>query len=129
MLLSWNKKVIALLFNLHAKSPERVGNDAKVLYRHIFYSDTVAYHGCHADERAYFYHIGKYAVLRSFQRFHTLNGEQIAANAADFRAHGVEHIAQLLQVRLASSIVYRGCTFCQDSCHNDIGCARNRCFV
>ena len=43
--------------------------------------------------------------------------------------HAVEHVAKLLDIGLAGSIVDSGSTFCQDCSHNDIGRSRHRSLV
>jgi hypothetical protein len=45
------------------------------------------------------------------QLLHAIDVEQVAADAADLRAHAVEHVAELLQVGLARRIEDRGAPF------------------
>ena len=59
------------------------------------------------------------------ERRYAHNGKQVAAYATDLRPHGVEQMAELLYVRLASSIVDGGGTFSQYRSHDDVGRTRN----
>src|SRR3712207_5865833 len=54
---AWNEQVIAIFYNLNAQSAEGIQHDSKVFYRGILNADTVAYHSCHGNKRAYLYHI------------------------------------------------------------------------
>ncbi len=68
-------------------------------------------------------------MLRTVQFIHTLNRQQIGGNAVYLGTHTVQHLAELLQIGFASSIVNGGSTFGQYGSHDDIGSTRNRGFI
>ena len=59
-------------------------------------------------------------MLCTAKRCHTINGEQIAANARDVCPHLVQHGAQLLYVRFASGVIYRRCALGEHGSHDDV---------
>ena len=124
-----DEQVVALFFHFDAHAAEGIGNDAKVSERHILDADAVAHHRCHSDERAHLNHVGQDAVRRAVQAVNAFNGEQVGGDAADACAHAVEHAAQLLDVRLAGSVVDGGGATGQDGSHNDVGRAGDGGFV
>ena len=73
--------VVAHLYDIDAKAAECVGDDAKMLCRNVLYLYAVAYHGCHAYERAYLYHVGQDTVCASMKRLRPTYAEEIGADA------------------------------------------------
>ena len=68
-------------------------------------------------------------MLRTVQFVHALNGNQVRADAADVGSHAVQHVAQLLQVRLTSGIIYGSRAFGDNGSHNNVGRACHRGLV
>ena len=127
--LSRNENIVAFHLDFDAEALKCVGNDAEVLERHVFDGDADADHRRQADERADFNHIGQNRVFGAAERLHTFDGEQVRGDAVDACAHRVEHLAKLLDIRLAGGVV-DGCrAFCQNGSHNDVGRTRDRRFV
>ena len=127
--LARHKEVVILDFHLDAHATEGIGNDAEVLERHVFDADAVTTHGCQADERTHLNHVRQNGVFRAMQLANTLDGEQVRCNAADACAHAVEHLAELLQIGLAGSIVNGSRALCHHSRHDNVGRTRHRGFV
>jgi hypothetical protein len=121
--------VVALAFDGDTHSAEYIGYNAEVLIRYVLDGDIATRHSCHTDERTDFNHVGQHGVLCSMQLFHTFDGEQVRCDAADLRTHAVQHLAQLLNVGFAGSVVYLGRPFGQCCSHDDVGCTGHRCFV
>ena len=128
-LLSRNEKIVARHLDFDAEASEGVGDDAEVFQRHVFDGDAVADHRRHTDERADFNHIGQNRVNRAAERLHALNCQQVRGDAADSCAHRVEHLAKLLDIRLAGGVVDGRRSLRQHSSHNDVGRACDRRFV
>ena len=63
------------------------------------------------------------------QSLHTTDRQQVAANPGNVCSHLVEHTTQLLDVGFAGRIVDRRLALGQDGCHDDIGGARDGCFI
>ena len=63
------------------------------------------------------------------QLFHTFDGQQIGTDAGNLGTHLIEHAAQLLDVRFASSIVNGSGALGKHGSHDDIGCTSNTGFV
>ena len=63
------------------------------------------------------------------QTVNTLDGEQVRGDTADAGTHAVQHLTELLQIRLAGCIVDGGSTFCKHGCHHNVGCTGYRCLV
>ena len=55
--------------------------------------------------------------------------EEIGTYASNLCTHAVEHVAKLLQVRFAGSIVNRGFSFGHHCGHDDVGGTRYGCFI
>ena len=127
--LSRDDEVVAVGLDLDAQSAEGVGDDAEVLRRHVLDGDAVADHCSHADERAHLDHVGQDAVAGAVQRGHANDGEQVGGDARDLCSHGVEQVAELLDVGFAGGVV-DGCgALGHDGSHDDVGRARDRCLV
>ena len=63
------------------------------------------------------------------QFLHAFDSKEITSYSADFSSHGIEHLAQLLHIRLASGVIDSGCSFCQHGRHNDVRSTGDRRFV
>ena len=113
--------VVAPLLQVHAQAAEGVRNDAQVVPRHILDGDFALVDGGHADERAHLDHIRQNAVVCAVELLHAVDPQEVGAHAVDERAHPVEHLAQLLQVRLAGGVVDGGRAPRKDGGHHDIG--------
>ena len=61
--------------------------------------------------------------------FDTIDGQQVRTYSADVGTHAVEHVAQLLDIGFARSIINRGGTFGKNGSHDDIGSTRHRGLV
>ena len=68
-------------------------------------------------------------MLGAVEFAHTLDGEEIGADALDVGTHTREHTAELLEIRLAGSIVDGGGAFGADGSHDDVGGAGDGSFV
>ena len=125
MRLTRNQQIVVLDLNFHSEPTECIGYDAKVFQRNVLDADAVAHHGCHADERPHLDHVGQDAVGGAMQMVDTLDGEQVGGDAADACSHAAEHLAELLQVGLAGSVV-DGCgALGHNGSHKDVGRARD----
>ena len=93
MFLVWYDEVVAFDVNLHAESSKRLGNDAEVWHRDVFYPYPVTHHGSHADKRSHLNHVGQDAVCCAVQCLYTLDGEQVAGYAAYLCPHAIQHLA------------------------------------
>ena len=60
---------------------------------------------------------------------HTDYCQQVASYSANLRAHLVEHVTKLLDIRFASCIIYSGGAFGEHRSHDDIGGTRHRSLV
>ena len=129
MCLTGHEQVVALHLHLHAQSAEGIGNDAQVLQRHVLDANAASTHGRHTDERAHLNHVGQQAVLRPTERLDALDGEQVRAYALNLGAHAVQHVAQLLHVRFAGSIIDGGNARRHDGSHDDVGRTGHRRLV
>ena len=129
VLLFRNKEVVALNLYLHTQSAESLGNDSQVADRHVLDAYTGSTHGSHTDERAHLDHIGQDAMLGSVKRLHAHDSKKVAAYAADLSAHGVEQMAELLDIRLAGCIIDGGGSLGKHRSHDDVGSTRNRSLV
>ena len=87
--------VVAPLLQVHAQAAELDGDFALV-------------DGGHADERAHLDHIRQDAVVRAVELLHAVDPQEVGPHSVDERAHPVQHLAQLLQVRLAGGVVDSG---------------------
>ena len=129
VVLTWNQEVITIFDNLYTESTEGIKYQSQVRNRHVFNTNTITYHRCNTNERAYLNHIRQDSMVSSMQFLHTLNSNQVAGNTANLRSHCIKHLTELLDIRLTSCVVYRGCSFCQNSCHDNISSTRNRGFI
>ena len=77
MFLSGNDDVVAFRLKTYAQTAEGVGNDAQIAQRHVLYTYSVAHHGSHSNERAYFYHVGQNAVGRTVERLDSHDGNVV----------------------------------------------------
>ena len=57
---------------------------------------------------------------------HTLDGQQIRADATNLGTHAVEHVTQLLDIGFAGSVIDSGHALCHHGSHNNIGSTRHR---
>ena len=73
--------------------------------------DLAARHGGKSDKGADLDHVRQHAMLGATEFLHTVNVQQVAADALDLRAHAHKHVAQLLQVGLAGGIENGGAAF------------------
>ena len=124
-----NIDIVSPLFQFDAQTAETFRDDAQVFIRNILDGELTLRHGCHTDKTADFDHIGKYRMFGTVQFVHSFNGQQIGGNALYLGAHAVQHLAKLLQIRFAGSIVNSGCSFGQYRCHHDVGSSGYRSFV
>ena len=68
-------------------------------------------------------------MLGTMEFAHTLDGEEVGADAFDVGTHARKHAAELLQVGFAGSVVDGGGAFGADSRHDDVGSAGDGGFV
>ena len=68
-------------------------------------------------------------VRRAVQRGHAVDVELVGADAGDLGAHGVEHIGQILHMRLTGGIADDGVAFADDGGHQDVFGAGDGRFV
>ena len=120
-LLRGNVNIVSLLLQLDAQAAERVRNNAQVIVRHVFDGEAALADGGHADKRAHLNHVRQNFVQGAVQRLHAMDAQQVGAHAVDIRTHAVEHLAKLLQVRLAGGVVDGGGAFGQHGGHHDVG--------
>ena len=57
MRLTGNEQIVAFNLDFNSQASEGIGDDSQVPNSHIFDSHTIAYHGCHADERPHLNHV------------------------------------------------------------------------
>src|SRR5690606_5838168 len=121
--------VITLYLKVDSKLPEFFGNDSQMVHTSILNSDVASRHSRQTNERSHLDHIRQHFMRCACEITHSFNGEQIAGNAADLRTHAIEHIAKLLDVRLAGSVVnFRG-AICHHRTHDDVGSTRHRWLI
>ncbi len=116
-----DKDIVPSLLQVYAKAAEGVRDDAEVVVRYVLDGDAAAADGGHADEGAHLDHVRQDLVLGAAQTLYAVDAEEVGAYAVDEGAHAVEHLAELLEVRFAGSIVYCGSTFGKDCGHDDVG--------
>ena len=121
MVLFGNIQVIATLLHLDSQPTESVRDDTQILERNILDSNFTTGHSSHTNKTTHFNHIRKHCMSTTAQTFHTFNGQQVRSDTRDTRSHGIQHLAQLLQIRFTSSIIDCCLTFRQHGRHNDIG--------
>ena len=68
-------------------------------------------------------------MLSTAKSLHALNTEEIRGNARNLCSHAVEHIAELLYIRLTGSIIDSRGAFCKYGGHDDIGSTGDRSLV
>ena len=68
-------------------------------------------------------------MLGTVQTLYADDGDKVGGDAGDVRTHRVEQVAQLLDVRLAGSIIYCGGALGEDRRHDDVGGSRNRSLI
>ena len=68
-------------------------------------------------------------MLSTAKSLHALNTEKIRGNARNLCSHAVEHIAELLYIRLTGSIIDSRGAFCKYGGHDDIGSTGDRSLV
>ena len=117
----WHEEVVTFFFHLDAHTAECAGDDAQILDRRILDTDALSHHSGHSNERSHLNHIWQDSVYCAVEAFYTLDGQQIGCYARDAGSHPVEHLAELLEIRLAGSIINSGGALCQDGGHHDIG--------
>ena len=91
--------------------------------RHVLDPYAVAHHGSHADKGAYFDHVRQQCVCGAMQSVDSLDSEKVGGDAADVRSHGIEHLTELLNIRLTGGVVDGGDTFREHGSHDDVGSA------
>ncbi len=120
-LLRRNENIVAPKFHLNTQSTELLRNDPQLRNLTVFDRDLRLRHGGHSDKRANLDHVGQHGVLGTCQFRYTFDGQQVRPNARDFSPHAVEHLAQLLQVRLTGRVVDRRCAFSHHGSHQHVG--------
>ena len=63
------------------------------------------------------------------QDFHAFDRQEVRTDTADLGPHLVQHLTQLLEVRLTGGIIDGGGAFGKDGSHHDIGSTRHRGLV
>ena len=58
MLVVWHKEVVALYVDVYSQSFKGVGYQSEVLYGYVLNANALSNHGCHADKRPHFNHVG-----------------------------------------------------------------------
>ena len=123
--MGWDVEVVAALPYFDAQTAENLWYETQMFNHYIFNRDVALGHGGHAYETSHLNHVGKQPVGGASKVVHTLDGQTVAAHAADAGTHPVEHLAELIDVWLAGGI-HDGCgTFGTDGSHNDIGGTRD----
>ena len=126
VLLTGDENIVAALLKADTHTLKLRRNDAEVLKRHIFDCQLRLSHCSHTDETTHLNHIGQHRVLRTTELLHTLDAQQVGGNTLNLGTHTAEHLAELLNVGLASGVV-DGCGSLGQHCgHNDVGGTRNR---
>ena len=110
-LLCGNVNIVSPLLELNAQTTETLGNNAQIFVGDVFNGYFAFGHRCHTNKATDFNHIGQYGVLCAVQFFHAFNRQKVGSYTADPGTHAVQHPAQLLQVRLAGSVVNSGSSF------------------
>ena len=129
MVLRRDVEVFSAALHLDAQTAEHVGDDPQFVVGAVLDGDLALRHGGHADEASDFNHVRQATVLGASQRRHTFDDQEVGTDAADLPAHAVDHLAQLLQVRLAGRVVNRGRALGQRRRHDNVCGARHRCLV
>ena len=86
-------------------------------------------HGSHPDKGADLDHIWKKRMRSAAKYLYTFDVEEVGAHSSNLCAHAVEHVAELLQIRFAGSIVNGGLAFGHHCGHDDVGCTRYGCLI
>ena len=123
--LARDEEIIVPFLDADAEAAEGGGDNAEMGYAGVLDGDFGTGHGGEADVTADFNHVGETVVRGPVQGWNALDGEEVGGNAGDAGPHGVEELAELLNVGLAGSIVDGGNAPGEDSRHDDVGRAGN----
>ncbi len=125
MLLARHVDIVAPLLETDSHARKLLRDDAEFLVADILYGYFTSGHCRHTDETPHLDHVGKAAVVRSAEFTHPFDGEKVRGYTRNFSPHAVEHLAELLKVRLTGGVV-NGCeTFCHHRGHHYVGRAGN----
>ena len=129
MFLLRNIDVVTYLLKPDTKTAETIRNNAKIVIRNILYRNLTPCHGGHSNKATNLNHVRKYCMRTTFQFLYPLNSKQIRCNTRYFCPHTVKHLAQLLQIRLAGSIINSCHSFCKHGSHDYIGSTCHRSLI
>ncbi len=115
--------------HIDSETFESLGKQPEVAHTRIADQNVAASHSRNTDKAADLYHIGKEPVVGSAEPVSTCDGKQIGTDSFYPGTHAHKHPAQLLDVRLACSIIYHGLTLGEHSRHNDVGSTGDRSLV
>ena len=114
---------------VYAQTAECIGNYTEIFGRYVGDGKIATRKRGHAYKRTYLYHVGEHGVLGAVQAVSAVDAEQIAADALDLHTHTAQHAAELLNIRLASSIVDSSDAFGCGGSHDDVGRTGHRGLV
>ena len=128
-LLLRNKDIITTTLKIDTQFAESLRNHSKLIVCHVLDGDRTAVHCCQSDEGTDLDHVWKNHMLSAAKLFYTCDCQQVGTNSINLCAHAHQHLAKLLEIWFAGSVI-DGCHPLSQGCsHHDIRSTCHRSLV